>query len=193
MTQINKLKIGLALNAIGLMLDDESYERIKGRLTEIEDIVKAEPDTDDPEGEPTEIIRCKDCKWFNQIGCSIEIIDETDKPTEDDFCSFAERVKGGANNMTRSEMIYELENNGHVEGDDRFMEAYHAAVNSLKIDEMYDLTMEDPDAYIHRSVIEDIKAGIAALRGERIIDFVNPKSVVDTVLEIIDKHTGDES
>ena len=49
MTQINKLKIGLALNAIGLMLDDESYERIKGRLTEIEDIVKAEPDTDDPE------------------------------------------------------------------------------------------------------------------------------------------------
>ena len=95
MTQINKLKIGLALNAIGLMLDDESYERIKGRLTEIEDIIKDEPDTDDPEGEPTEIIRCKDCKWFNQIGCSIEIIDETDKPTEDDFCSFAERVKGG--------------------------------------------------------------------------------------------------
>ena len=50
MTQINKLKIGLALNAIGLMLDDESYERIKGRLTEIEDIIKDEPDTDDPEG-----------------------------------------------------------------------------------------------------------------------------------------------
>ena len=50
MTKENKLRIGLALNAIGLMLDDESYERIKGRLTEIEDIIKAEPDTDDPEG-----------------------------------------------------------------------------------------------------------------------------------------------
>ena len=50
MTKENKLRIGLALNAIGLMLDDESYERIKGRLTEIEDIIKDEPDTDDPQG-----------------------------------------------------------------------------------------------------------------------------------------------
>lgn len=46
MTKINKMRIGLALNAIGLMLDDESYERIKDRLTEIEDIIKDEPDTD---------------------------------------------------------------------------------------------------------------------------------------------------
>lgn len=44
---------------------------------------------------PTEVIRCKDCKWFNQIGCAIQIVDETDRPTEDDFCSFAERVKKG--------------------------------------------------------------------------------------------------
>ena len=38
-----------------------------------------------------EIIRCKDCKWFNDIGCAIRIVDDSDKPKEDDFCSFAER------------------------------------------------------------------------------------------------------
>jgi len=37
------------------------------------------------------VIRCKDCKWFNKIGCAIKIVDESDKPHEDDFCSFAER------------------------------------------------------------------------------------------------------
>ena len=38
-----------------------------------------------------EVIRCKDCKWFGKAGCAISIVDETDKPKEDDFCSFAER------------------------------------------------------------------------------------------------------
>lgn len=38
-----------------------------------------------------EIIRCKDCKWFGRIGCAISIVDVYDKPTENDFCSFAER------------------------------------------------------------------------------------------------------
>lgn len=93
--------------------------------------------------------------------------------------------------MTRSEMIYELENNGHVEGDDRFMEAYHAAVISLKIDEMYDLAMEDPDAYIHRSVIEDIKATIRQSACDQKIKLV--AIGMEKALEIIDKHTGDES
>ena len=39
----------------------------------------------------SEIIRCKDCKWFGDIGCAIRIVDDSDKPTENDFCSFAER------------------------------------------------------------------------------------------------------
>lgn len=39
------------------------------------------------------VVRCKDCKWFNKIGCAIKIVDETDKPTEYDFCSFGERRK----------------------------------------------------------------------------------------------------
>ena len=39
----------------------------------------------------SEIIRCKDCKWFGDIGCAIEIVDIFDRPSENDFCSFAER------------------------------------------------------------------------------------------------------
>ena len=36
------------------------------------------------------VIRCKNCKWFGDVGCAIKIVDEYDKPTENDFCSFAE-------------------------------------------------------------------------------------------------------
>lgn len=43
-----------------------------------------------PSAQP-EIIRCKNCKWFEDIGCAIKIVDDTDKPSENDFCSFAER------------------------------------------------------------------------------------------------------
>lgn len=38
-----------------------------------------------------QLIRCKDCKWFGDIGCAIEVVDDSDRPTENDFCSFAER------------------------------------------------------------------------------------------------------
>lgn len=41
------------------------------------------------------VVRCKDCRWFNCIGCAIRIVDETDKPKEDDFCSFGERIYDG--------------------------------------------------------------------------------------------------
>ena len=37
------------------------------------------------------VIRCRDCKWFGKVGCAIMIADDYDKPTEDDYCSFAER------------------------------------------------------------------------------------------------------
>ena len=36
------------------------------------------------------VIRCKNCKWLGDVGCAIKIVDEYDKPTENDFCSFAE-------------------------------------------------------------------------------------------------------
>lgn len=37
------------------------------------------------------IVRCKDCKWFNDIGCAIRIVDNSDKPKDNDYCSFGER------------------------------------------------------------------------------------------------------
>ena len=38
-----------------------------------------------------DVVRCKDCKWFNRFGCAVEIVDFTDRPTENDYCSFGER------------------------------------------------------------------------------------------------------
>lgn len=42
----------------------------------------------------TMLIRCKECKWFGDLGCAIRIVDDSDKPTENDYCSFAERKSG---------------------------------------------------------------------------------------------------
>ena len=42
-----------------------------------------------------EVVRCRDCKWFGKVGCAIMIVDDYDKPTEDDYCSFAERREDG--------------------------------------------------------------------------------------------------
>ena len=39
------------------------------------------------------VVRCNDCKWFGKMGCAIEVVDETDMPKENDFCSFAERKR----------------------------------------------------------------------------------------------------
>ena len=44
-----------------------------------------------PSVDAVEVVRCRDCKWFGKIGCAINIVDESDKPHEDDFCSRAER------------------------------------------------------------------------------------------------------
>ena len=41
--------------------------------------------------EYVKVVRCKDCKWFGDIGCAISIVDDTDKPSGNDYCSFAER------------------------------------------------------------------------------------------------------
>lgn len=42
MKKENELRIGLALNAIAQMLDDENYRKVKGRLDEIEQVVLEE-------------------------------------------------------------------------------------------------------------------------------------------------------
>ena len=39
-----------------------------------------------------DVVRCKDCKWFHRIGCAIKIVDESDEPKDNDYCSFGERA-----------------------------------------------------------------------------------------------------
>ncbi len=41
--------------------------------------------------ERVSVVRCKDCKWWNELGCAIKIVDDSDRPKENDFCSFGER------------------------------------------------------------------------------------------------------
>lgn len=36
-------------------------------------------------------VRCKHCKWWNKPGCAVLIVDESNRPHENDFCSFGER------------------------------------------------------------------------------------------------------
>ena len=37
------------------------------------------------------VIRCKDCVWKDHPGCAILIHGEEDKPSDMDYCSFAEK------------------------------------------------------------------------------------------------------
>ena len=47
---------------------------------------------DIPTADVVEVVRCKDCRWFNKIGCAIEITDKSDAPADNDYCSFGERA-----------------------------------------------------------------------------------------------------
>lgn len=47
---------------------------------------------DIPTADVVDVVRCKDCKWFNNIGCAIKIVDDSDKPKDNDYCSFGERT-----------------------------------------------------------------------------------------------------
>jgi len=73
-----EIKVPIQVN-----LPDDWVEQIVNRLR------------NDPEAEWVEIIRCKDCKWFGKAGCAINIVDDSDRPKETDFCSFAERRTDG--------------------------------------------------------------------------------------------------
>ena len=61
----------------------------------VEYIITEHPNYPYEDPKPQELIRCKDCKWFGDFGCAIRIVDDTDKPTENDYCSFAERRTDG--------------------------------------------------------------------------------------------------
>lgn len=44
-----------------------------------------------PTVDAVEVVRCKDCKWRGNLGCAVRIVDESDNPKDDDFCSWGER------------------------------------------------------------------------------------------------------
>ena len=44
-----------------------------------------------PTADVAPVVRCKDCRWWNHAGCAIRIVDDTDKPQANDFCSYGER------------------------------------------------------------------------------------------------------
>ena len=98
----------------------ELHRKISAMIGNVDGWIKRLADL--PPTEP-EIIRCKDCKWFDNIGCAIKIVDDSDKPTEKDYCSFAERKRGKP--MDKSEIIERLERIAghavHVVGEEPFV------------------------------------------------------------------------
>lgn len=48
-----------------------------------------------PTVDAVKVVRCKDCKWRGEPGCAVYIVDESDKPKDDDFCSWGERKDNG--------------------------------------------------------------------------------------------------
>lgn len=37
------------------------------------------------------VVRCRECKWHNEPGCAISIVDDSDRPGDEDYCSYGER------------------------------------------------------------------------------------------------------
>ena len=92
--------------------------------------------------------------------------------------------------LTRAEAIEELkEMRTDAWTDTRQMKALEMAINSLKIDEMYDLTMENADEFISKSVIDDIKTEIDS----HCSDNRDRNDGLYIAMKIIDKHIGKES
>ena len=62
--------------------------------------------------------------------------------------------------MTRTEAIRVLQHivRWGIISDEKMKEALIIAINSLKVDEMYQLEKEDADEFISKKVIEDIRA-----------------------------------
>jgi len=79
------IKKQVTIDEINKALDRETLLNSFVRKIAVEAVKKL------PSADAQPVVRCKDCKWFNKIGCAIKIVDESDKPHEDDFCSFAER------------------------------------------------------------------------------------------------------
>ena len=58
---------------------------------------------DECKSEHYPIVRCKDCKWYGHVGCAIKIVDDSDAPQDNDYCSFGERKGGEKERMIKAE------------------------------------------------------------------------------------------
>lgn len=94
-----------AIDALDVLCEEHRY-RIPGKRETYSQYNEAWQDALDraegaifnlPSVDAVNVVRCKDCKWFNDIGCAIRIVDDSDKPTENDYCSFGVRKNGGFN------------------------------------------------------------------------------------------------
>jgi len=79
------------------LIDADNLTQKLYMLTEVlgTELVHIDTIVDHIENQPTidavEVVRCKDCKWFEKAGCAIYIVDDSDRPKETDYCSFGER------------------------------------------------------------------------------------------------------
>lgn len=87
-----------AINAV----ENAPIELFQSEWEEIEEAINAAPAAD-----VVPVVRCKDCKWFvdnnggEWYGCKmfqVVRITPEDAPKPDDFCSYGERMDGGADN-----------------------------------------------------------------------------------------------
>ena len=81
------------LKKLSRMIDYCQYNKLEDEMSALFQVGDAVMDC--PTVDAVPVVRCKDCKWFNASGCAIYIVDDTDKPKEDDFCSFGERRTEG--------------------------------------------------------------------------------------------------
>lgn len=76
-------------NALAMHMADWQLSASSDQYSTIEEAIDAV--TSAPTIDAVPVVRCMDCKWFCKMGCAIEVVDETDMPKENDFCSMAER------------------------------------------------------------------------------------------------------
>ena len=95
--------------------------------------------------------------------------------------------------MTRKEAIEILSHEKYDSLHSEITEALEMGINSLKLEEMYNLEYEKADEFISKSVIEDIKAYIDMTINLYTLDTEYNKAYKEGLkdaLEIIDKHLG---
>ena len=70
------------------------YQLFKAVMRKVCDILDHCPTVD-----ATEVVRCKDCKWYapnndgSWLGCAFDTRHPDDVPKENDFCSYGERME----------------------------------------------------------------------------------------------------